>query len=227
MSYIWYMIKYGSVLGLGTWLTYNFKKCNGFQITKWYIESMASDLMYYTGGNSIGGYVSVEEPREEMSVKYIEDKPSSEAPWVPVASDEVLSLIKTLFKKSSDSGDSMLVRRWEGDDEKIAIINKSCDVSGELVDGVTPVFFIQVELDQKDKKVDIHGKLKPFYIEGNVLLDAVFLKWYLKEYYDIELEPEYTLNIIDRDIKLFTLNEEQSIVLKSDGWDVKSKEKIH
>ena len=163
MCYIWYMIKYGSVLGLGTWLTYNFKKSNGFQMTKWYIESMAADLMYFTGGNSIGGYGSVEEPVVEMSVKYIGSE--SEARWVPVATGEAISLMKTLFKKSHEYGDSMLVRRREGEDEKIAIVNKCCDVSGELVDRVTPKFFIQVELDQKDKKVDIHAKLKPFYIK--------------------------------------------------------------
>ena len=40
--------------------------------------------------------------------------------------------------------------------------------------------FIQVELKYNSKSVDIHEHLEHFYLEDNHILDAVFLKWYLK-----------------------------------------------
>ena len=69
--------------------------------------------------------------------------------------------------------------------------------------------FIQVELcqDNEDENVTIHKNLEPFYTDENEILDKKFLKWYAKTFYDISIEKNYKINIIDSNINMFHLKE--------------------
>ena len=80
--------------------------------------------------------------------------------------------------------------------------------------------FIQVELKYNSKSVDIHEHLEHFYLEDNHILDAVFLKWYLKFWFFLDLPKEYIINIIDKDVNIFTLEQNQSIVFTDDKYVV-------
>ena len=80
--------------------------------------------------------------------------------------------------------------------------------------------FIQVELKYNDKSFDIHEHLNLFYLEDNHILDAVFLKWYLKFWFFLDLPKEYVINIIDKDVNIFTLEQNQSIVFTDDKYVV-------
>jgi len=81
--------------------------------------------------------------------------------------------------------------------------------------------FIQVEFFETDKKaLDIHSHLGAFYVEGNIILDAAFLKWYLQYYYDRSSFGEYTLKIIDKDVNMFTLNKMGHILIQDGGYTV-------
>ena len=73
--------------------------------------------------------------------------------------------------------------------------------------------FLQVELEQNDTRIPIHGNLKQFYLKGNKILDKNFLLWYLKKFYYLDLENDYTLHIIDSDINIFTMKKDKSIIL--------------
>tara|TARA_Y100001970_G_scaffold90704_1_gene114408 strand:- start:1139 stop:2212 length:1074 start_codon:yes stop_codon:yes gene_type:complete len=81
--------------------------------------------------------------------------------------------------------------------------------------------FIQVELFETDRKaMDIHGNLVPFYVEGNIILDTPFLKWYMQQYYHHDISKEYSLKIIDKDVNMFTLDHTQHILIQQDGYKI-------
>ena len=68
----------------------------------------------------------------------------------------------------------------------------NCDYNFEI----TNKPFSSVEIEQNNNRVAIHDKLKGFYIKGNMLLDKVFLKWYLEEFYSMILDDNYKIHII-------------------------------
>ena len=78
--------------------------------------------------------------------------------------------------------------------------------------------FIQVELKYDDKSVDIHDHLQQFYLKDNHIFDELFLKWYVKFWFFLDLPKEYTVNIIDSDVNIFTLLPKQSIVFEDDKY---------
>ena len=56
-----------------------------------------------------------------------------------------------------------------------------------------------------------------FYLKGNKLFDKKFLKWYLKYWYQIDLEDDYSLNIIDHEINIIQIKPDQHIILEDKG----------
>lgn len=99
-------------------------------------------------------------------------------------------------------------------------INKDDDISTLQISPITKPF-IQVELKYGgDTCLDIHEYLDVFYVEGNHILDKQFLQWYLKYHFSLDLDDEYTINIIDKDVNIFNLTSDQSILLESDNYVV-------
>ena len=102
--------------------------------------------------------------------------------------------------------DKTYCKRINGDVEDIANLE------------IVPIdkLFIQVELKQRGKSIDIHEHLQYFYVKNNHILDNVFLKWYLKYWYFLDLEDDYTLSIIDHNVKILKVKSCQSLLL-TDG----------
>jgi hypothetical protein len=73
--------------------------------------------------------------------------------------------------------------------------------------------FIQIELISGNHKESIHKHLTPFYVKENKILDKLFLKWYVKTFYDIELEDDYKLNLIDSNVNMLTITNDKYIKL--------------
>ena len=92
--------------------------------------------------------------------------------------------------------------RVSGDDEFVVIENKP---------------FLQVELEQNEKKKEIHEYLPYFYLKGNKLFDKNFLRWYLNYWYQIDLEDDYSLNIIDHEINIIQIKPNQHLILEDKG----------
>lgn len=83
--------------------------------------------------------------------------------------------------------------------------------------------FVQIELVQNDKCIDIHKYLNSFYINGNILFTPAFLKWYLQKWFNNVLtEDTYTLKIFDKDVNLFNITPEQYIILTDNGYKIKN-----
>tara|TARA_Y100000389_G_scaffold203761_1_gene253332 strand:- start:5745 stop:6446 length:702 start_codon:yes stop_codon:yes gene_type:complete len=66
--------------------------------------------------------------------------------------------------------------------------------------------FIQIELEQNNSKIDIGDNLECFYIKNNIILDNIFLKWFIYYYYDEKLLDTYKLHIIDKDANIITMD---------------------
>lgn len=96
----------------------------------------------------------------------------------------------------------------------LRLMNKNDLSNNEFIN--TDKLLLQIELEQDNKKIEIHEHFTPFYINNNILLDHTFLLWYLKQYYNIMLKNEYVLHIIDNDINMFKLVKDQSIKIISD-----------
>ena len=79
--------------------------------------------------------------------------------------------------------------------------------------------FIQVELEQNNKKICIHENLDKFYLADNKLFTKPWLQWYLSKYYGERLDDTYTIHIIDNSVNLFKINEKEYIFLTKQSYE--------
>ena len=108
----------------------------------------------------------------------------------------------------------MLVKKDEEYDLYKRIHEKG-EISNELLFEKVSKPFLSVEVEQNNNRIAIHDQLKGFYINGNMLLDKVFLKWYLEEFYSMNLEDDYKIHIIDSNIEMHKIQYDQSVTIQS------------
>ena len=84
--------------------------------------------------------------------------------------------------------------------------------------------FIQVEyIENGDEAsaLDIHQHLTGFYINGNIILDRLFLEWYLSVYFNRPVADDYLLRIFNKDVDMFHVSGDECIILEDDKYTVK------
>ena len=118
------------------------------------------------------------------------------------------------------------------DDLEILFIKHECDnkIYYENINDLQTIFennlnivkrqFLQIELEQDDEKIDIHEHISKYYVENNELFSKTFVKYYLRKYYKKDLNETYKINIIDKNIKLISINEKQWITLTKEGYKI-------
>ena len=74
--------------------------------------------------------------------------------------------------------------------------------------------FLQVEVDMGDDTIEIHRELKNFMVADNILFDKPFMQWFMEHHYNIKYKDSFKVNIIDRNVKIFTLQPEHVIKIK-------------
>ena len=94
-------------------------------------------------------------------------------------------------------------------------IHEKGEISSELLFEKVSKPFLSVEVEQNNNRIAIHDQLKGFYINGNMLLDKVFLKWYLEEFYGMNLDDDYKIHIIDSNIEMHKIQFDQSVTIQS------------
>ena len=105
-----------------------------------------------------------------------------------------------------------LIKKVEDKELYKRLLNKN-EITENVKMEMTKKPFIQVELCQSERKTSIHKHLEHFYIENNKLLDKTFVNWYVKTFYGLLLEEEYSLSIIDSEVNMFKLKNDQHIIL--------------
>ena len=83
--------------------------------------------------------------------------------------------------------------------------------------------FIQVEYIDDNNTLNLHDKLKMFYISDNKILDKEFIRFIIKYYFDKEISDSYIIRIFDRNINQFELKNNSYVVIRNDkelGYEI-------
>jgi len=111
--------------------------------------------------------------------------------------------------------DLMFLKQCENDEVLYKRINDKTEINKNIEIHKINKPFIQVELNlNNEDSISIHRKLIPFYTNNNDILDKTFLYWYVKTFYDITIDDNYKLNIIDSDINMFNIEKHNFLRLK-------------
>ena len=83
--------------------------------------------------------------------------------------------------------------------------------------------FLQITYNDIDnKEIEIHNKIQFFIVEGNEILGKKFLKWFMKENYNIEITDDYIIQIIDDNVNMFDIKNFISIKIKKNSYSLES-----
>tara|TARA_Y100000816_G_scaffold211958_1_gene157520 strand:+ start:463 stop:1251 length:789 start_codon:yes stop_codon:yes gene_type:complete len=82
--------------------------------------------------------------------------------------------------------------------------------------------FLQVECIVGQEKYDIHEHISKYYVTNNLIMDELFMKYFMKQWYDVEMDSSYELKIIDKNISLVTLEKGSKILLGKDEYEIKN-----
>lgn len=81
--------------------------------------------------------------------------------------------------------------------------------------------FIQVEFIYKGKTYDISlNSIKPFLVNNNYIFNKKFVKWFIQQEFNVLVEDNYTIKIIDETINMFELDDTEYIYLENDTYVV-------
>ena len=114
-----------------------------------------------------------------------------------------------------ESFDMMMLIKKENEGSLYKRINQKGEISSEINFEKVDKPFLSVEVEQNNNRIAIHDNLKSFYINGNMLLDKTFLKWYLEEFYGMNLEDNYKIHIIDSNIEMHKIQYDQSVTIQA------------
>ena len=126
------------------------------------------------------------------------------------------------YLKDNDFDIMIVIQKDEEDKELYKRINDKSELNNYSFDKGDRIF-LQVELEQGGDRISIHNNLEEFYLDKNKILDKVFLEWYLKKFYYMDLHSSYKLHIIDSEINMFNINERQGIELFIENDELKYK----
>lgn len=81
---------------------------------------------------------------------------------------------------------------------------------------------IQFNFMEEERIVNINFNDTQYNVNGNILFDRKFLKWYMYKYHSIGIrrDDRYIITFIDHAMNYITLNEDKHIIIKKNGYDV-------
>ena len=115
--------------------------------------------------------------------------------------------------EKEESGDE---KEESGDEERIQDATAEIEEEESMVPCVR--HFLQVECVIGKEKYDIHEHISKYYVTNNMIMDEIFMRYFMKHWYDVELDEDYKLKIIDKNVNLLTLEKNQKILLGKDDY---------
>ena len=81
---------------------------------------------------------------------------------------------------------------------------------------------IQFNFKEAEQVFNINFNDTQFMVNGNILFDRKFLKWYMYKYHSIGIrnDDRYDITFIDHTMNYVMLNEDKHILIKKNGYDV-------
>lgn len=101
---------------------------------------------------------------------------------------------------------------------------KGINTNDEYIPEISSTQFLSVEVNVNDTKYKVKTDDFNWYVIGNVLFDIDFIHWYLFKYYDLDINKlentNYTICLIDNNVKILTLTPESKIIIYEDSYEV-------
>tara|TARA_B100001540_G_scaffold266697_1_gene247878 strand:- start:63 stop:926 length:864 start_codon:yes stop_codon:yes gene_type:complete len=82
--------------------------------------------------------------------------------------------------------------------------------------------FLSLEIKYNGIGYNVSKDLGDFYIEHNTIFDAPFVKWYMKQRYNINIKDEYELTYMNEEFEVNTINQSQYITLTDSTYNIHS-----
>jgi len=76
--------------------------------------------------------------------------------------------------------------------------------------------FISAEISLKDVKVDLTS-FNYFFIENNEIYKKYQLAFYLKLFHNVEIDDDYSIVVLDKDVQMKEIKSSQYVVIKNEG----------
>ena len=180
-----------------------------YEISKLY--HIAND--YFANDNVNDNKIVIEDIKKEL-IEIKEDRQNILE--LDITKEEFLNKVKNRILILSINDNKKILK--EEDYDKITSLEK--------INTLEKKIFLQIIVLNNNKETDIKDLIKGYMVEGNEILDYKFLKWFMGYLYNIELKEDYKVNIMDDDIKLFTITKNESIQLLSDSYEILNKKKV-
>ena len=175
-----------------------------------YNERFAKKLAFHVGQYSLEACAQIldlfeKEPEETHStaiILYSNGKTRFIEPCYLYANDIIHNDL-VIFRKNDNN--TTLYKIMENvNDTEVNVIDKP---------------FLQVEISFGENKKEIQHFLKNFYVLGNKF-NGTFFRWFMKYFYDTELENTWELNIIDHSVNMVKLTQDDIILLNDNKYDI-------
>ena len=97
--------------------------------------------------------------------------------------------------------------------------------NNNCIEEYTPssIKFLGMKININNSTVDINFGKNNFYMNGNVLFDRSFVKFYLNTFHEITLKDheDYKITFIEPDMEIMTIKEEHYIQLSDDAYHIR------
>lgn len=93
----------------------------------------------------------------------------------------------------------------------------------EKIDIIKDKIFLQIILSFNGKETEIQSKIKNYLVEKNILFEYDFLKWFMDYNYNIKIDENYEISIMDNNINLFTVKKGESIKIIEGFYEIINK----
>lgn len=90
---------------------------------------------------------------------------------------------------------------------------------------------VHIETDNEKITYELSNQFAKnnYYMSGNILFDHAFICWMLKEYYNYTLKENirYTVDFLDDNINLITLNDTKCVILDKMDYSISNKDECY
>jgi len=119
--------------------------------------------------------------------------------------------VKLVYIKNPNNGHFLQIKAEELKGSFVDLKNKLENLNYQKI-------FLNVQLLNDGQEYDLNNLVEKYYVSGNVILNKDFIKFIVPEIED--LKEDYKINIIDKEIVMFELNNNNSIEIVDDGYKI-------
>ena len=193
-------------LGIGLGIIY--KK----ELTKYLLSSLWETTKYYHKANIYleeNGYINNKKEKKDEIVENYIIQYNNEINKIKIDNISNYKILK--------NADLLILQK----NQLYKRIENHCDIikENDNLINIKNKPFLQVDFIQNEKSIEINDNLQKFYLKGNIILDEVFMKWFMKFFYNITV-TNYRISIIDENVNMFEIKGNEKIEILENGYKI-------